>query len=157
MPKRRLTNFTRLPMKERRRRKRKEESDNRKAHGRHHRVPRQKVSTEHLRACGRPFSKQKFLEIGTLGKLNLVFARPPVLANGREVAYARNCLLMSTPEMPALGEMPNQVASGIVGGSDIYLSAPSPGGDQSERATYILYIAIIPLDDFLFAVTHSQP
>ena len=56
-----------------------------------------------------------------------------------------------------LEEMPNRVASGIVGGSDIYLSAPSPGGDQSERATYILYIAIIPLNDFLSAVTHSQP
>ena len=62
MPKRWLTNFTRLPMKKRRRRKRKEERDNRKAHGRHHRVLRQKVSTEHLRSAGRPLAKGKSLE-----------------------------------------------------------------------------------------------
>jgi hypothetical protein len=48
MPKRRLTNFTRLPPKERKRRKRKKESDNRKAHGSHHPVPRQNVSTDSL-------------------------------------------------------------------------------------------------------------
>ena len=52
-----------------------------------------------------------------------------------------------------LEEMPNRVASGIVGGSDIYLSAPSPGGDQSERATYILYIASVLLNDLLSAFT----
>src|SRR5271168_1313379 len=62
MPKHRLTNVTRLPMKERRRRKCKKERYNRKAHGRHHRVPRQKVSTEHLRTAGRPLAKEKCVE-----------------------------------------------------------------------------------------------
>jgi hypothetical protein len=37
-----------------------------------------------------------------------------------------------------------------------YVSAPSPGIDQSERATCILCIAIVPLNDFLSAVPHSQ-
>ena len=33
-----------------------------------------------------------------------------------------------------------------------YVSAPSPGIDQSERATCILCIAIVPLNDFLSGV-----
>src|SRR5271166_3158071 len=38
-----------------------------------------------------------------------------------------------------------------------YLSARSPGSDQSERATCILYIAIILLNNCHSAVTRSQP
>src|SRR5208337_4381676 len=38
-----------------------------------------------------------------------------------------------------------------------YLSAPSPDSDQSERATCILYIEIVPLNDFLSARPHPQP
>src|SRR5208283_3477939 len=38
-----------------------------------------------------------------------------------------------------------------------YLSARSPGSDQSERATCILYIEIVLLSDLLSAPPHSQP
>src|SRR5208337_332429 len=64
MPKRRLTNFTRLPMKERRRRKRKEESDNRKAHGRHHRVPRQRCQLSTCERVAGRSAKRSFLRSG---------------------------------------------------------------------------------------------
>src|ERR1035438_1258897 len=38
-----------------------------------------------------------------------------------------------------------------------YLSARSPGSDQSERATCILYIDIVLLSDLPSAPPHSQP
>src|SRR5271157_4859613 len=38
-----------------------------------------------------------------------------------------------------------------------YLSAPSPGSDQSEPATCILYIEIVPPSHLLSGIPYSQP
>src|SRR5271157_5383570 len=38
-----------------------------------------------------------------------------------------------------------------------YLSAPPPGSDQSEPATCILYIEIVPPSDLLSGIPYSQP
>jgi len=52
-----------------------------------------------------------------------------------------------------LEEMPNRVASGIVGGSDSYLLAPSPITQESEPVICILYIEIVLPSDLLPALT----
>ena len=56
-------------------------------------------------------------------------------------------------DQTGLEEMPNRVASGIVGGSDIYLSAPSPITQEPEPAICILYIEIVLPSDLLPALT----